>query len=134
MAKRKRSNRRQVRKKTRDAVASVIATRAKRVRFRPLVAVARSPDLRYFHPSRLRARLASGPKVATVGASPSSSRSQKALGSFSRERVSFHSPRKVMVCVRRKERREVLFAKGVGGSRQRKRKPKWSEYSSIACR
>lgn len=46
-------------------------------------------------------------------------------------RLSFAVPAHVAVCVRRKERREVLFAHGKGGG---KVKPgKWSEFSDINC-
>lgn len=44
-------------------------------------------------------------------------------------RVQFSVPEKVSGCVRRKERREVLFAKGHGGkgSRRAKRRNNWSD-------
>lgn len=47
--------------------------------------------------------------------------------------VGFAVPRKVAICVRRKQRREVLFASGVGGSRRRQRKPRYSYYSAVEC-
>lgn len=42
-------------------------------------------------------------------------------------------PAKVWTCVRRKIRREVLFAAGVGGSRAKKRNPHHTETSKIRC-
>lgn len=47
---------------------------------------------------------------------------------FLREVQSFEDPRRVMICVRRKSRREVLFAirKTGKGARSRKRRNEWS--------
>lgn len=47
-------------------------------------------------------------------------------------RIAFQAPKKTLVCVRRKERREVLFAKrkSGGGSRRRPHR-RW--YSDIKC-
>lgn len=49
----------------------------------------------------------------------------------SAEHLSFILPRSVMVCVRRKQRREVLLALRRGGSGNRR--PKWTEESYIRC-
>lgn len=46
--------------------------------------------------------------------------------------VGFQDARRVLVCVRRKQRREVLFAKGYGGAGTPPRR--FSEYSKISCR
>lgn len=46
--------------------------------------------------------------------------------------VAFQEPHKLPICIRRKERREVLFAKGVGGSRGL-RKPTRNEWSDVSC-
>lgn len=46
--------------------------------------------------------------------------------------LQFARPDEVAICVRRHRRREVLFATG-GVGRKRKR-AKWSEYSSVRCR
>lgn len=49
-------------------------------------------------------------------------------------RVAFKVPNRVAICVRRKSRREVLFAKrvaGAGGGRFRKRR--YNEYSFVGC-
>lgn len=45
--------------------------------------------------------------------------------------VAFKAPRYVAVCVRRKQRREVLLAKGFGGGKHRK--PKLNSYSNVRC-
>lgn len=49
-------------------------------------------------------------------------------GALFREAESFSAPRSVMICVRRKSRREVLFAlrKTGKGARSRKRRNEWS--------
>lgn len=47
-------------------------------------------------------------------------------------RVGFEVPDSVVVCVRRKQRREVIHAKGRAGTRVRK--PRRNQYSEIACR
>lgn len=49
----------------------------------------------------------------------------------SAEHLRFVLPRSVLVCVRRKQRREVLLALGKGGSRHKR--PEWSEESYIRC-
>lgn len=45
---------------------------------------------------------------------------------------SFEDVRRTMVCVRRKERREVIHAKGVSGGRVRKGRR--NEFSNVKCR
>lgn len=48
--------------------------------------------------------------------------------------VQFADPRRVAICMRRKTRREVIFARGSGGGRKRKhRRAKWSEFSTVRC-
>lgn len=49
----------------------------------------------------------------------------------SAEHLRFVLPRSVLVCVRRKQRREVLLALGRGGSRHKP--PEWNEESYIRC-
>jgi len=44
--------------------------------------------------------------------------------------VGFKNPERVLVCIRRKQRREVLLAKGRGGAN---RKPRRSYYSDVRC-
>lgn len=46
--------------------------------------------------------------------------------------VAFANPRKVFLCVRRKIRREVMFAKGGAGSRKMRR-PKRNQHSNVRC-
>jgi len=44
--------------------------------------------------------------------------------------VGFSNPKKVLVCIRRKQRREVLLAKGRGGKNAR---PRRNYYSDVRC-
>lgn len=48
-----------------------------------------------------------------------------------KQAVRFAVPKRVRLCVKRKERREVLLAKGKGGGNHRK--PRRTEYSSVRC-
>lgn len=47
--------------------------------------------------------------------------------------VAFQQPDRLPVCVRRHTRREVLFAKGVGGSKKPQRKPRRNAFSDVSC-
>lgn len=49
-----------------------------------------------------------------------------------RSKMSFAVPRMVTVCVRRKERREVIFARGKAGGGSRRRK-KFNYWSAVKC-
>lgn len=46
----------------------------------------------------------------------------------------FRGAQSVLVCIRRNQRREALFARGKAGKRAPRRRPKWSSYSKISCR
>lgn len=48
-------------------------------------------------------------------------------------RVMFDAPKKVLVCVRRGRRREVLFAKRKTGAGARRRAPRRNWFSEISC-
>lgn len=43
-------------------------------------------------------------------------------------------PRNVAICVRRKERREVMFARGHGGSKKLSRRRRRNELSNVRCK
>lgn len=47
--------------------------------------------------------------------------------------VAFHAPRKVLICVRRKRRKEVMFALNKAG-KAGQRSPRFNEYSEVSCR
>lgn len=94
-------------------------------------------DLRRYNPDPY-------PHPLTIGSRPSSVRvSRVVLSSKPRRfnyslfsklspRISFKAPTQVIACVRRKVRKEVIFAKGVAGSRVAK--PKLNSLSKISCR
>lgn len=46
--------------------------------------------------------------------------------------VGFDVPKQVLLCVRRKRRKEVLFATG-GAGKPNKRKPRRNKYSNVRC-
>lgn len=49
--------------------------------------------------------------------------------------VGFREPERVLICVRRKRRREVMFALNkTGKGKGRQKRPRYSEYSKISCR
>lgn len=88
-------------------------------------------DLRSFdfEPASRPARLFSG-GIASVGPVPTSKTSQ-ARGRVPYQ-IAFSAPGETLVCVRRKRRKEVLFAKkktGKGGQR----KARWSKWSVYKC-
>lgn len=78
-------------------------------------------------PARIPARIR-GTKYIVA---PSSSvvESTGPTGAF----YSFSIPQQVMVCVRRKQRKEVMHALGHAGSRKKQRMPKRNETSNIRC-
>ena len=48
-------------------------------------------------------------------------------------RVQFDAPKKVLICIRRKQRKEVLFAKRKTGKGARARRHRRSYFSEITC-
>lgn len=103
---------------------------------RPLRAINLSQiqDLRSFYPEPdfLRAPLnLQGQKVSTV-ASPNRNAKTRRSRTMLPYAVGFDQPTQVLVCVRRKIRREVLFAKKRhrGASRKKRR----NSFSNIRCR
>lgn len=83
-------------------------------------------DLRTFHPDGpLRSRR--GFITAHHSLSVSRSRSSRVPAG-----LRFTNPYQVLTCVRRKIRKQVLFAKGGAGSRKMRR-PKYNYMSSVRC-
>lgn len=56
----------------------------------------------------------------------------KETGSHLRPKLSFQDPLRLQVCIRRKTRRQVMFAKKKAG-KAGQRKPRYNYYSSIKC-
>lgn len=47
--------------------------------------------------------------------------------------VAFQEPKKLPLCVRRIQRKQVLHAKGVAGSKKPQNKPHFNEWSDVSC-
>lgn len=100
---------------------------------RPLRPLSLLEDRRRFHPERdLRPALSffGKPRLVVRKARKAPARSRMTAFSGLSHRIGFQVPKRVAICVRRKERREVLIANGAGGSRKPKRRNYWS---SIQC-
>jgi len=96
-----------------------------------LTALGEWADRRLYHPEgRNRAPATIGTRVANASriimAKPSPVRKVS--------RLTFQTPKKVAVCVRREQRREVLMALGKAGGGRSRRKPKRNHLSEISCR
>lgn len=108
--------------------------------FRPLVrapVLSRFTDLRpiedrrTFYPARFSEPARSLPRSAArlVVRPKVSSRTQPRL--MVPSAVTFAAPKRVVLCVRRKRRREVLFARGKGGGGHRR--PRRNQFSDVEC-
>lgn len=110
---------------TRDALQSLTV----RLRSRAAIgdALREVQDLRAFDFEPVRpARFLSGP-IASVGVTTPSKKQAPSRVPY---QIAFSAPAETLVCVRRRRRKEVLFAKrktGKGGQR-RPRRSKWSNY------
>lgn len=62
------------------------------------------------------------------------SRSFPTLWSGTKATVAFANPSRILICVRRSQRREVLHALNRTGRGGYNYKPRWSEYSSVRCK
>lgn len=100
-----------------------------RLAFRPLIrpiTLNLSEDRRVFHPDR---------RMQNARSYKSSSHRLEVPNQYRNPfspHVAFTAPRSVFICVRRKIRREVIFAKG-GGGRRKMRHPRRSYYSDVRC-
>lgn len=112
--------------------------------FRPLATLPRvavSPvDLRVFedrrlwHPDPLRTPFATWRSASRVFENVNRKSKQNSFSkTFSPGVLTFSAPDKVILCVRRKRRKEVLHALNKAGKRGQKR-PKRNFWSSISCR
>lgn len=82
--------------------------------------IARQPDMRHWHPDRF------------IGPPPSNVRQARRLVQSDRYKVRFARPDLVGVCLRRKTRKEVLFALGKTG-RGSGRPRRFNQWSKIKC-
>lgn len=81
---------------------------------------------------RRRFYIGAVPPVARIGTRPNTE--LKPLPAFSSDlaRLAFSVPHEVLTCIRRKQRKQVLFAKRKAGKSGQK-KPKWNDESYIRC-
>lgn len=56
------------------------------------------------------------------------------IGVFNRRKSAFLNAGRMLVCLRRAIRKEVMFAKRKAGRGSRQRKPRYNEFSNIRCR
>ena len=87
-------------------------------------------DRRTWHPERQRRAARGFNRAATRVVAP---RWAPLFGAAVTAKLAFSSPPSVAICVRRKQRREVMFALKKSGKRGQRR-PRRSWYSSIKCR
>lgn len=98
-------------------------------------------DRRLFHPLRAYSpsKRVSGSPARIVVADRLPTKRQTASAHHRRIRsqtkgvLTFAEPRETLVCIRRQRRKEVLFASGGAGKRN-KRRPRRNAFSSISCR
>lgn len=91
-------------------------------------------DRRLYHPEGFFRPAIAQPKVAArIIGGPGKSQAGRKLHSLSHEKLTFAVPDKVAICVRRKRRKEVMFAKNKAGKSGQKR-PKRNYWSSISCK
>lgn len=103
--------------------------------FSPLIEI---EDRRTFHPERdfRPARSFDAPRHRLVvrAATPRNPDRFSSLRAFPSPHVSFHAPHKVLICVRRARRREVLHAlRKTGRGRGRQRTPRRNWLSDVTC-
>lgn len=89
-------------------------------------------DRREYHPDPYRPPATYTSEPAYVSPSPISKTKKGRLRSnaFIAHTLSFNHPKKVLLCVKRKTRREVLLALGRGNGRAKKHR---NHYSKIRC-
>lgn len=103
---------------------SILPPRTLRVDLRPV------EDRRLFHPlGRVRPALSVSGQAHSLALPRGSSR-----GVFLSSAVAFKSHKRVSICVRRKRRKEVIFALGRNGRGGSFRKPRRNFYSDVECR
>lgn len=83
-----------------------------------------------FEPATRPARLFSG-STATTTATPVAKKSERARSRVPYQ-IAFSAPQETLVCIRRKQRREVLHAHKKTGKRGQRRR-RWSTYSDTKC-
>lgn len=120
----------------RDTIVIANAPALRRISSRALVARSTFPtfsdDLRTWHPERSdrpALKFSGLPAAVVIGRRPRSVGRKAAWPSHA---VVFKNPDRVLTCVRRARRREVIFASGRGGKKTRR--PKYTWRSKIHCK
>lgn len=91
-------------------------------------------DRRLFYPERARPARGLSKHASVIGIAPVPKTGAKRVGGkYKPDVFRFNVPEKVAVCVRRKERREVLFALKKRGKGSRSRRLR-NEFSDVSCR
>lgn len=93
--------------------------------------LAKTQDLRTWHPQRMnRPLLTTRLGRASIRETTKRGKRPMAIGGLIR---AFRAPRRVLVCLRRKVRREVLHALSRTGLGAKQRKRRRNQYSEIRC-
>lgn len=138
----KRSNSKSRNRQTRRDIPRIAKTRVlppSTIRFSPTLPLTLFEDRRQWHPMvdhRPALTFTSRPHtLRAVEKKPTQRQSKYGLPALSQTKatIAFGLPDKVLVCVRRKRRKEVIFAKNKAG-RSGQRKPRRNWLSAISCR
>ncbi|AXL14960.1 hypothetical protein [Microviridae sp.] len=89
------------------------------------------PDLRRYNPSR---RSLVGLDGAAIKISYRDNPVRRKVDTRTHMGVLASIPKQTAVCVRRKIRKEVIFAKGKAGKGTRQKKPRFNQNSKLICR
>lgn len=119
-------------------ISTAKPSRLLRVRLSPLPRLPSTiPSLPTWNPPQRDWRRVPPPqrRVATLSGTRAKLAPAKVLNPYSYPSSLLRAvvPEKTWICVRRKIRKEVLFAAGVGGSKSPKRNPRHTEKSKIRC-
>ena len=88
-------------------------------------------DRRRFHPMRALRPAFSLPRGASRLVVREPKRARALFPAQTRAVIAFANPRRVLICLRRKARREVLMALGKGGGGAKR--PRRNEFSDVRC-
>lgn len=128
MAKRKRSKSRE---RDSNNIASSLLTRTNFT-----TVLSELEDRRTFHPARYKPVRGFFKDASVIGIAPVKGNvsKRKRGGNYVADVFKFNTPSAVGVCIRRKRRKEVLFALNRAGKGSRSRKRRRNENSDVSCR
>lgn len=100
----------------------------------PVLVVRRIPrtvdvlaDTRFYHPQAAARPLAYIKKLPRIIAAPVLSARQRRSPNYVSPTIGFASPRNVVLCVKRKTRKEVMIAKKLKNGKGSQRRTEWSD-------